>query len=770
MNTARGHNSNGDATDDGSRWGRLVDGYLPMVLVLTISVATWLVAMIIVGSTTRARQLEQLEAHAMDVRDRIEDRLGDYSTCMDLLRGFISASELITPDEWANFYTASEIEENYPGIWGFSYIQRVPREETERFLAFMREIGYEQFTIRDHRDADLDDLNADRYVIRYHSLSLTNQEVIGFDVGGNKQNRAVYDRATDTGRLSSSDPIRLLQQPEGERTVIMALPIFEEGMATETLSERRGSVHGWIAVPIDLGELFGAELGALGDNFRFQVRELKANGEHDSVLYSSMEPGDESGMRAMLRTKFIDNEFVLTVVPRVSPNAWISSRASIAVLIAGGLLSALFTTITWSLTRTRRKAVELAGEMTKSIRQSEQRQRVLALQATSASKAKSDFLANMSHEIRTPMTAILGYADVLGDLVQVDDHGEEYSEAVYSIQRSGKHLMMIINDVLDLSKIESGKFTIDRGPCEVIDTVREVYTTMRMNAMRKGLGFSVEFETEFPELLISDAYRLRQILINLVGNAIKFTEEGSVEIRLRDDGERVRFSVIDTGVGISDGQIDQLFDPFQQLDNSSTRSHEGTGLGLTISQHLAHLLGGEIVVESLPGEGSEFTLLLPRECPAGVRMRDSIESEGAHPEDAAAPDVEVRRRGVVLLAEDGADNQRLIAHLLRKVGYEIEIVSNGQEAIDRYLANRERFELILMDMQMPVLDGYSATRQLRELGCSLPIIALTAHALQGSRNECLDAGCDEYVSKPIDRAYLYKTLDDFAAGRGRDAA
>ncbi|MHA7814561.1 MAG: CHASE domain-containing protein [Phycisphaerales bacterium] len=766
----RGHKSAGGTVGHGSRWARLIDGYLPMVLVLTISVATWLIAMIIVGRTTRDRQLEQLEAHAVDVRNRIEDRIGDYSTCMDLLRGFISASEVITPEEWANFYKASDIEKNYPGIWGFSYVQRVPRSEVDAFVAFMNEIGHEGFAVREHRDYDLDDPGADRYLIRYHSLRNPNRDLIGIDVGGSKRNRAVYDHAMDTGTLSSSDPIRLLQQEEGHRSVIMALPIFDVDLPTDTLEARRLALHGWIAVPIDLNQLFRAELGALGDDFRFQIREVSQDGSSDSVLFSSMEPGDEARMRAVLRTKFIDNHFLLSVVPSVSPNAWISSRASIAVLIAGGLLSALFTTITWSLTRTRRKAVEMARDMTRSIRDSERRQRELALQATSASKAKSEFLANMSHEIRTPMTAILGYTDLLGDLIDGEDQPEEYSEAVDSIQRSGKHLMRIINDVLDLSKIESGKFTVDRGPCEIVDTVREVYSAMRMNAGRKGLGFDIEFLTPFPERVVTDAYRVRQILLNLVGNAIKFTEQGSVGIAFEDDGEWLRLSVRDTGVGIGASEVEQLFDPFQQLDNSPTRSHEGTGLGLTISQHLAGLLGGYVDVESRPGSGSVFTLVLPRECPEGVRMLETIDpsaaSHGAEREREVVP----HRSGVALLAEDGTDNQRLIAHMLRKIGYEIEIVSNGQEAIDRYREGGDRFDVILMDMQMPVLDGYSAARRLRELGCELPIIALTAHALQGSRAECLEAGCDEYVAKPIERELFYAAIDSCTGPGWRRAA
>jgi two-component system CheB/CheR fusion protein len=475
----------------------------------------------------------------------------------------------------------------------------------------------------------------------------------------------------------------------------------------------------------------------------------------------------------MLPIDVVGQSFMLRMAPKNQASPMLVSRSAIAVLIAGGLITMMLTMITWSMTRTRRRAVDMARAMTSSIRQSEQRQRVLALQAASASKAKSAFLANMSHEIRTPMTAILGYADLLGDLIRLKNEGEEYGEAVQAIQRSGRHLTMIINDVLDLSKIESGKLEVEHEAFPVVDMVREVYTTLRMNAERRGIDLGVSFETSFPTELFGDAYRIRQILINLVGNAIKFTEEGSVTISLRQQSDYVCFSVIDTGVGIGAEHMETLFDAFQQLDNSHTRSHEGTGLGLTISQHLAHLMGGSIDVESTPGEGSVFTLRIPRDCPSGVREISSLAEEQdslGGGEESLRVDEPVQRPTVVLLAEDGIDNQRIIAHIIRKGGYEIEIVGNGQEAIDRYEREPDRFGLILMDMQMPVLDGYGAVRLLRERGHGVPIVALTAHALQGSREACLEAGCDEYVSKPIDRAQLYEVIRGLLNRRGRRAA
>jgi signal transduction histidine kinase/CheY-like chemotaxis protein len=775
MTNTRGSNQTTRAIGTGSAWARLVDGYLPIAFVFTISVATWLVAMFIVARTTEQRQIQTLEQRVTEIRDRIERRIQrqirDYTTAMEQFHGFMSASEQVTPEEWNRYYEVSNIQSNYPGVWGFSYVHRVSIEDEPAFIENMQRLGLDDFSIKDHRDQDFMVPDADRFVIVSHSDRTQKNELIGVNVGGNIKNRAVYEKATDSGRLASSEPIQLIQQSEGEHSIILVLPVFEIGSEIGSVEQRRSASKGWIAVPVDLPTLLGVELGWMSSKFRFEVREKGSReSAHGRTLFSTLEPHDYEGIYVMLHTQIVDNELVLTAAPIDQPSAWFSSRASIAVLVSGGLLSILFTTITWSLTSARRRAVNLARDMTSSIRQSEQRQRVLALQATSANKAKSDFLANMSHEIRTPMTAILGYADVLGDLTSENEHNSEYAEAVHSIQRSGKHLMMIINDVLDLSKIESGKFTIDRTVCDIIDTIREVYTTMRMNATRKGIELEVEFATPFPDQVVTDAYRVRQILINLVGNAIKFTETGSVRIVLEDSGGDLRVSVVDTGVGISSESVERLFHPFEQLDNSSNRSHEGTGLGLTISQHLARLLGGDIEVVSEIDEGSSFTLLIPRECPGEIGYVNSIDAMSCDRRKEHALELSGSNQGVVLLAEDGLDNQRLIAHMVRKGGYEIEIVPNGQEAINRYGGNKDRFDLILMDMHMPILDGYDATRALREMGCELPIIALTAHALQGSRAECLDAGCDEYMTKPIDRERFYSTLHRFISQSRRNAA
>jgi PAS domain S-box-containing protein len=377
--------------------------------------------------------------------------------------------------------------------------------------------------------------------------------------------------------------------------------------------------------------------------------------------------------------------------------------------------------------------------------------------AEAANRAKSEFLANMSHEIRTPMTAILGFADMLLQPRQSDADRREHVQVV---RRNARHLLGLINDILDLSKIEAGKMTVERIPCEVPQLMADVLTLMRPRAQEKALRLEVSFEGAIPRRIMTDPLRLRQIIVNLLGNAIKFTAEGSIRVRVRCEGTGasnvLRIDVTDSGIGMTPKQISRLFQPFTQADESTTRRFGGTGLGLTISRRLAHLLGGDIAIESAPGAGSTFTVWIDGGSCVGVEILQDLTEEklpiGGDADESGA----LLIRGRILLAEDGRDNQRLISTHLRTAGAEVEIAENGREAID--MARLRPFDLILMDMQMPELDGYDATAELRGLGFTLPIVALTANAMSEDRAKCIASGCTDYLTKPIERATLLKTV------------
>jgi len=382
------------------------------------------------------------------------------------------------------------------------------------------------------------------------------------------------------------------------------------------------------------------------------------------------------------------------------------------------------------------------------------------LAAEAATRAKSEFLANMSHEIRTPMTAILGFTD---SLLAAGTPAAERISAGETIRRNGRHLLGMLDDILELSQIDAGKLEVERIACCPLRVVNDVSSQMRPRALEKGLRFEVEYTTAIPESIQSDPARLRQILINLLGNAVKFTEQGSVRLassyqpQQEDRAAMFCCAVQDTGIGMTAEQIAGLFQPFCQADSSSTRKYGGNGLGLTICSRLVQKLGGRIEVESQPGRGSTFRVSIATGPLEGVRLIE-------HPEQLAAIDLRLSEAASahldenlacrVLVAEDAPDNQRLIGLILERAGAEVLIAENGRIAhdlaIEAWQAGRP-FDVILMDMQMPVLDGYEATHRLRAEGYPGRIVALTAHALTSDRQKCLQAGCDSYMSKPVKR-------------------
>ncbi|MCA9289854.1 MAG: response regulator [Phycisphaerales bacterium] len=388
--------------------------------------------------------------------------------------------------------------------------------------------------------------------------------------------------------------------------------------------------------------------------------------------------------------------------------------------------------------------------------------------AEAANRSKGAFLANMSHEIRTPMAAILGYAEVLRDESVA---AATRAEAVETIERNGEHLLSIINDVLDLSKLESGKMTVEQLPCDPIRLANEVAAMLLFKVEAKGIQVTVERTTAIPQSIISDPTRLRQILLNLVGNAVKFTDAGGVRILISfrrggaDHEHRLVYRVIDTGIGMSDSQIRSVFEPFRQADVSTTRRYGGTGLGLAISRRLTELIGGDLDVESRRGEGTTFTLTIPTGPIDHVAMIDPTTDAVIErtPDSSETTDLRIDAR--ILLAEDGPDNQRLISFVLERAGATVDIAADGEEACAMAARAVERgrpYDVILMDMQMPVMDGYEASRSLRRSGYGGSIVALTAHAMSGDRQRCLDAGCDEYATKPIARerliALIHRTM------------
>lgn len=411
--------------------------------------------------------------------------------------------------------------------------------------------------------------------------------------------------------------------------------------------------------------------------------------------------------------------------------------------------------------RLRDKELVLRKELEEEVerrKQSEQQLIDARDQALAATKAKSGFLANMSHELRTPLTAIIGFADVLNHKSLEKLERKKYLNI---IDKNAQHLLSVINNILDLSKIEANRLEVSISQVALFDLIQDLDKLISSNVQQRELEFSINTIFPLPKNIYTDELRLKQILINLSGNATKFTRKGSItlDIQYNHESSLLEFAVIDTGIGLSEEHIEKVFDSFTQADSATTKEYGGTGLGLSISMQLAKLLGGDITVESTLGRGSCFRVSID---PGKVSELEFIDEapKYEHPDSATYYDPEkVAVSGKILLAEDVEMNQLLICRYLKDMGVHVDIANNGQEALEK--AKNNAYDLILMDMQMPVMDGLEAVERLRADKFTQPIAMLTANAMEEDKKRCSEAGSNDFITKPIDVKALASVVNKY---------
>lgn len=683
-------------------------------------------------------------------------------------RGVYVANESTCLREFAAYASSRDLTSDSPGAVSIGFMVRVEAQDLAAFNAREQaRLAHESYA-HGLATAGSGRVEASHlYVVKHVYPANVNAAKWAYEVGSEPIRWEAAERAVLTGKPTISGKFSLYQAGVSESrypAFLYLVPVYKDGTSPETPHERVAALIGLVYAPI----ILNASLDGLEECVNhgltlsiFDGPEPTSSSQLFGPKWNSKTPSAEKSTASVFESQksITIGGTSWTLYTRSTPAllAGIDQSSPFLCGFTGALLTMFVAGITWTLGLSRHRAIRMARGMTADLAAAK-------TAAEAASSAKSAFLANMSHEIRTPLTAIMGFSDML---VEDGQNALSYPQRIktaHTIRNASMHLLTVINDILDLSKIEAEKMKVDQVDTPLVAILHEVDSLIRPQATGKGLSLKVVLATPVPVSIKSDPTRLRQILLNLAGNAVKFTEFGGVTIaaRIENQGEnrRLLIDVSDTGEGISPEDSKSLFQPFGQGDQSLTRKHGGTGLGLSICRRFAELMGGTVsLAHTTPGKGSCFRIDLPLVTVEGVAMTANfVAVENNYPFSTNI--TAVCLNGRILLAEDGPDNQHLIAFHLRKAGASVDIARNGRialEMIENAAAKQEPYNLLVTDMQMPEIDGYTLARTIRQKGITLPIVALTAHAMSHDRDKCISAGCDDYASKPIDKNALLNT-------------
>ena len=728
----------------------------------TLSLATplllfgWLISSLLLYSFLASEQRrDQLHFRnlAQQAVIRIQHRMQEYQQVLLSGIALFAASETVTAAEWRAFIETLNLRETYPGLHGVGVIRPVPRRDVAAFLEQTRALGMAD--LRVHALSKPDDAKAVRdtlYIIQFVEPRDENQPALGLDIASETNRRLAAERARDSARPALTGTLTLVQDHKQRPGFLLLYPMYQRGARIDTVEARRSAFIAWVYSPFIAENWLGSILAQLSGELEVFAFAGSAS-VADALLYRS--DGGQGPLPAFHQQVTIElAQQQLRLAFRRSPRFESSHDTTASwVAVCAALVTLLFTGLVVNLQRSGRSAKALVAERTQHLNEA------LAA-AEKASRVKSQFLANMSHEIRTPLNGILG----MSSLMLASPLTKEQREQASVLDGSSRALLNIVNDILDFSKIEAGKLILSSQPFSVQDCASAVLALFRMQAHEKGLALHLHIDPNAVDWIRGDATRYRQVLTNLVHNAIKFTSHGRIDVylssqRVSDGRVLCMTRVKDTGIGISETVKERLFRPFSQGDESTTRPYGGTGLGLSICKALVQAMGGEIDCDSSPGDGACFWFSIAAEptqpSPSQPPIAERPPSSASEPAALLAQRLPLR----ILIADDQDVNQLVARRFLEKLGYRPDSVATGKQVLDALAARP--YDVIFMDCHMPEMDGYAAAEHIRSAypEAQRPkIIAMTASTLPEDRERCARVGMSGFVGKPIRLEQLTSAL------------